>query len=169
MDAAPIIVSALFGDADLAWLDGLRRAHFPPARNQLAAHLTLFHHLPPSIERELRARLDAATRHVAAPGASVAGIQNLGAGTALRIESPGLAAIRDELADAFGGLLIPQDRAGWRPHVTIQNKVDAPAARALQAALKADFAPRPVRLTGLAAWRYRGGPWEPVSRHRFGG
>ena len=66
VDAAPIIVSALFGDADLAWLDALRRAHFPPARNQLPAHLTLFHHLPPSIEGELGARLGTETRHVAA-------------------------------------------------------------------------------------------------------
>ncbi|MGK3899645.1 hypothetical protein ABI062_15425, partial [Enterococcus faecium] len=59
---APIIVSALFGDRDFAWLDGLRRAHFPPERNVLPAHLTLFHHLPPSVEHELRALLAQAAR-----------------------------------------------------------------------------------------------------------
>ena len=100
VDAAPIIVSALFGDADLAWLDGLRRAHFPPTRNRLPAHLTLFHHLPPSLEPELRARLGDETRRVAAPSAMAAGISDLGAGTALRIESPELEAIRQSLAEA---------------------------------------------------------------------
>ena len=36
------------GREDQAAFDRLRTAHFPPERNQLAAHLTLFHHLPPS-------------------------------------------------------------------------------------------------------------------------
>jgi hypothetical protein len=43
---APIIISALLGPEDFGWLNDLRRAHFPPERNQLDAHLTLFHHLP---------------------------------------------------------------------------------------------------------------------------
>ena len=38
---APLIVSALLGGADFAWLDLLRRAHFPPERNVLAAHLAI--------------------------------------------------------------------------------------------------------------------------------
>ena len=44
---APLIVTALLGRADHAWLDGERQRHFPPERNQLPAHLTLFHQLPP--------------------------------------------------------------------------------------------------------------------------
>ncbi len=64
---APIIVAAEFGGTDFTWLDGLRRAHFPPERNQIAAHLTLFHHLPPSLLAELDTRLNAATRHATRP------------------------------------------------------------------------------------------------------
>jgi hypothetical protein len=163
---APIIVSALFGGEDQAWFDGLRRAHFPAERNQLAAHLTLFHHLPPSIAPELKRRLAGATR-VPAPAARVAGVFSLGRGVALRIDCPGLAAIRADLADAFGGLLTPQDGQGWRAHVTVQNKVEPAVAKALLAELQAGFSPRPVRIAGLAAWWYRGGPWEPLSRHMF--
>ena len=48
--AGPLIVTAELGPADFAWLDAQRRAHFPPERNQLAAHLTMFHALPPSLE-----------------------------------------------------------------------------------------------------------------------
>ena len=165
---APIIVSALLGAEDFTWADGLRRRHFPPERNLIDAHLTLFHHLPPAQAPELKQRLAAATRGIAAPEARVAGLMNLGRGVALRVESPGLAAIRSDLAEAFDGLLTPQDAAGWRPHITIQNKVVPAEAKGLLAELSAGFAPRPLRIAGLASWYYRGGPWEPMSRHMFG-
>ena len=167
MDDAPIIVSALFGGEDQAAFDRLRTAYFPPERNVLAAHLTLFHHLPPSLLPELKQRLVAATRAVPAPVASAAGLLNLGRGVAVRIDSPGLAAIRGELAEAFAPLLTPQDRAGWRPHVTVQNKVAPAEAKATLALLQVDFQSRPVRVAGLAAWWYRGGPWELATRHMF--
>jgi hypothetical protein len=164
---APIIVTALFGAPDAAWFDNLRRQHFPPERNQLAAHLTMFHHLPPSLASELKGRLVSETRGVAAPRARIAGLVSLGAGVAYRIDSDELAAIRGRLADHFTGMLTPQDQAGWRPHVTVQNKVSPDAARALLRTLQADFSPRPVAIVGLASWWYRGGPWEPLSRHMF--
>ena len=165
---APIIVSALFGDADFAYLEGLRRAHFPPERNQLSAHLTLFHHLPPSAERELRARLAEEARGPP-PGAELAGLMNLGRGVALRVVSPALDAIRARLAADFTGMLTAQDAGGWRPHVTIQNKVAPADARALLAELGAAFRPRPLRIAGLAAYWYRGGPWEEITRYPFRG
>jgi hypothetical protein len=164
---APIIVSALFGREDQASFDRERAAHFPPERNQLAAHLTLFHHLPPSIEHELGRHLAEATRGVPAPRARLAGVMSLGRGVAYRIDSPGLAAIRAALAEAFAGLLTPQDQAGWRAHVTIQNKVAPAEAKALLRELEAGFRPRPLRLAALASWWYRGGPWEPIGRYAF--
>jgi hypothetical protein len=164
---APIIVTALFGGADAAYLNDLRRRHFPPERNHLDAHLTMFHHLAPSLAPELKRRLNAETRGIAAPAARIGGVMSLGRGTAFRIESPDLEAIRARLADGFRGLLMPQDQAGWRPHVTIQNKVEPAAAKALKAQIDAGFTPRPLAIAGLGAWWYRGGPWEPLSRHMF--
>jgi hypothetical protein len=166
--AAPLIVSALFGAEDFAWLDSLRRAHYPPERNRLPAHLTLFHHLPPSVAPELRRRLAEISRS-APPAAETAGLIDLGGGTALRIHSPALEAIRGQLAEAFTGLLTPQDQAGWRPHVTIQNKVSAAEARQLRETLKNQLKHRALRIDGLAAWTYREGAWEPLSRHMFRG
>jgi hypothetical protein len=165
---APIIVTALFAGEDQAWFDALRRAHFPPERNHLAAHLTMFHHLPPTLADELKRRLAEETRGVRGPDARLAAPYSLGKGVAFRIDSPGLAAIRARLAEAFAGLLTPQDQAGWRAHVTVQNKVEPGAAKALLAELSAGFAVRPLRIAGLTAWWYRGGPWEPLSRHSFG-
>jgi hypothetical protein len=164
---APIIVTALFGAEDAAWLTGLRRQHFPPERNHLDAHLTMFHHIAPSLASELKRRLVAETRGIEPPHARIGGVMSLGRGTAFRVECPELEAIRARIADAFRGMLMPQDQAGWRPHVTIQNKVEPAAAKALKAELDAGFSPRPLGIAGLAAWWYRGGPWEPLSRHMF--
>lgn len=164
--SAPIIVTALLGASDFAWADGLRRAHFPPERNQVPAHITLFHHLPPSASDELREQLKAETRG-RAPLARLSGLRHLGNGVAYQVESPELAAIRERLADHVAGLLIPQDLAPWRPHITVQNKVEAKTAKALMTELHAQFVPRPLNIAGLASWWYRGGPWELLSEHRF--
>lgn len=164
---APIVVTALFGHEDQAWFERQRQAYFPPERNVLAAHCTMFHHLAPELGPELKQRLNAATRGQSAPIARIGGLMNLGRGVAYRIESPELEAIRAELADAFTSMLTPQDRGGWRPHVTVQNKVEPAEAKALLAMLSTGFTPRPVKIAGLASWWYRGGPWEAFSRHMF--
>lgn len=158
----------MFGDGDNGWLQELRRAHYPPERNRVPAHLTLFHHLPPSVEAELKRRL-AGYAATPAPAATIGSILDLGRGTALRIESHGLEDIRYDLALAMRGLLTPQDNAPWRPHVTVQNKVEPKEAKALQARLRAGFERRPLEIRGLALWRYLDGPWQPVKDWTFRG
>jgi hypothetical protein len=162
----PIIVTALFGPGDDGWLQQLRRTHYPAERNQVPAHLTLFHQLPPSLDAELSARLAEATA-APPPPALLTSIMNLGQGTAFRVESAALEAIRDDLAGAFHGLLLPQDQVAWRPHVTIQNKVEPRVAHALQQQLAATFEPRPLLIRALASWRYLDGPWERLKVHPF--
>ena len=163
---APLIVTADLGPADFAWLDDQRRAHFPPARNQLAAHLTMFHALPPSLEGEVRRQLKAATAGPP-PKASLSGLMNLGGGVAYRVVSPELDIIRDDIADHFHGSLTAQDGGGWRAHVTIQNKVKSPEAKALFDKLERDFVARPLKIRGLALHRYLGGPWEALGIWSF--
>jgi len=165
---APLIVTALFGDGDNGWLQALRRAHYPPERNRVPAHLTLFHHLPPSVRDEAGRRL-ADYAATPAPAAAIAGVIDLGGGTALRVESEGLEDMRYDLALALRGLLTPQDMAPWRPHITVQNKVEPKEAKALQAQLRARFERRPLAIKGLALWRYLGGPWKPVKSWTFRG
>ena len=158
----------MFGDGDNGWLQDLRRTHYPAERNQVPAHLTLFHHLPPGVEAELNGRL-ALYASTAPPRARISGILDLGEGTAFRVDSEELEGIRDDLAEALRGLLIPQDQAPWRPHVTIQNKVEPREAKRLQASLRAAFEPRQLAIKGLASWRYRGGPWEAIRSFSFRG
>lgn len=166
--SAPLIVTALLGGADFAWADGLRRVHFPPDRNQVPAHITLFHHLPPSVLPELKDRL----KRLAvgpSPPARIVGVLNLGNGVAFHVESEGLMAMRDDLAEAFTGLLTPQDQARPRLHITIQNKATPAEARALHQAMGVQFTGKRLAIDGLAAWYYRGGPWELATKAMFRG
>jgi hypothetical protein len=94
---------------------------------------------------------------------------DLGGGAAFRIVSPELDAIRRGLAETFHGLLGAQDSGGWRPHVTIQNKVPPKTARALIALLQREFRPQPIAIAGLGLHRYLGGPWEAIATYAFRG
>jgi hypothetical protein len=163
-----LIVTAELGPEDFAWLDGLRRRHYPPERNQVPAHLTLFHALPPSAEREIRGRL-ADLAAGPAPAARTSGVIDLGGGVAFRIASNDLDALREELAGGLHGLLGAQDSGGWRPHVTIQNKVEPGVARKLRRSLEQGFEPWPLRIAGLGLHRYLGGPWETVAVYPYRG
>jgi hypothetical protein len=166
--AGTLIVTADFAASDFAWLEGLRRAHYPSDQNRVPVHLTMFQGLPPSAVEDVRRQL---ALHSAAPPprATIAGLMNLTSGVAFRVVSDELETIRDSIADHFHGLLCAPDAAGWRPHVTIQNKVPPKQARALIAGLERDFRPRPLGVAGLSVHRYRGGPWETVGTYAFRG
>ena len=166
---APIIITAEMGKADQAWANGLRRAHYPADRNVVDAHITLFHHLPPSHIAEVKARLAALADECPMPKARLSELMQMGGGVAYRVESPELISIRDALAEGFRGLLIPQDQARPRLHITVQNKVEPAVAKALYEMLSSNFQPRSLAINGLAAYYYRGGPWAQIGRWAFRG
>ncbi|MDE2596140.1 MAG: 2'-5' RNA ligase family protein [Sphingomonadales bacterium] len=132
-----------------AWADALRRAHFPPERNKLSAHVTLFHAFAPSLYEELRRVLVRFAADFAPPRARVSGLMNLGGGTAIALESPALIAIHAAIAEHFHGALTVQDSHALRPHITVQNKVTPREARELQATLAETLEPRQFRFAGL--------------------
>ena len=155
----PLIVTLKLDAESFGRFDALRRAHFPLARNVLSAHLTLFHALPGEDEAQVAADLTTAARRPAMD-LRVEPPFLLGRGVAYRLASPELKQLRGELAALWAERLTPQDRSGFRPHVTVQNKVAPDEARALHAGLTAGFAPWVARGEGLQLWRYLGGPWE---------
>lgn len=168
-DSAPLILTAELPCDLHRWANDLRRAHFPPERNYLEAHVTLVHALPPQIEDELRALLARVAGETPPPPARLDGVMNLGRGTALRLASPALLDLRDLIAERFHGMLSAQDGHSPRLHVTIQNKVTPQEAKALQAELTGTVVARLFAFTGLELHRYRGGPWERVRRFAFRG
>jgi 2'-5' RNA ligase len=167
-EPAPLILSAVLAAPVQERLDALRRAHFPPERNHLDAHVTLFHHLPGAQEAAVAdAVADAARRPP--PPVTLSGVRLLGRGVAITLTAPELRALRERLAAAWAPWLTAQDRGKRDLHATVQNKVAPAVARALADELTAGFVPERTRAVALALWRYRGGPWEPVDRFPFSG
>jgi len=166
---APLIVTAELPPDIHRWATRLRAAHYPPERNLLEAHVTLFHALPPASEEEVRDRLARLAAEHPPVVARLDGVMSLGTGTALHLTSPDILTLRGDLAAQFHGLLTSQDAYEPRLHVTVQNKVTPQAARDLQRTLSAEIEPRAFAFPGLALHRYRGGPWEFVKRWTFRG
>jgi 2'-5' RNA ligase len=166
---APLILTLRMDAASFGRFDALRRAHFPPERNLIPAHLTLFHHLPGDRAAEVAAALAAACAEEAPIDLAATGLRPLGRGVAFELDAPRLLALRRRLAALWAPWLTAQDRAGFRPHVTVQNKVAPIEARALLGRLRAGFEPFPVRGEGLLLWRYLGGPWAAAGDFPFRG
>lgn len=168
-DDAPLILTLALDGASQAYFNDLRQQHFPPKINYLAAHLTLFHHLPgpelAAVSEQLRH-----FSHTQKPlSLRVAGLRSLGRGMAFTLENDELRALHRRLQTAFAPYLTPQDQQKLQPHVTIQNKVDPAAARQLLAELQATFEPFEAVGTGLHLWAYRNGPWESLNEFPFKG
>ena len=166
-DPAPLILSLTLASEDQARLDRLRDAHFPPNRNFLAAHVTMFHHLPGTDLDAIGTELAAISAKTPAVAVRVARLQSLGRGVALSLEAEPWLRLRAALARTWSDRLTSQDSQGYRPHVTIQNKVDPAVAKNLLTDLSKSFSPWEVTATGLSLWHYRGGPWEPAGIYRF--
>ncbi|HUD29851.1 MAG TPA: 2'-5' RNA ligase family protein [Novosphingobium sp.] len=165
---APLLVTAELPDDVLAWADALRRAHYPPERNRLRAHVTLFHALPPSVEEELVEVLRALAK-CPPPAARFAGLMKLGTGTAIAIDSPAMVALHGAVAERMHGLLTRQDAQPLRLHVTIQNKVTTQAARALQEELGPRLPQTAFRFRGFGLYAWEEGLWRPIRVVSFRG
>ena len=167
---APLILTLALDAVNQARFTALRTQHFPPERNYLAAHLTLFHALPGTH----RATVEAIVQQVVAATAplelEVSGLLFLGQGVAYQLESAKLRSLHAELQKQFATHfeLTPQDQRPLRPHVTVQNKVPPANARALQAELQATFRPWNARGTALQLWEYQGGPWKAIESFELG-
>ncbi|MBB3945500.1 hypothetical protein GGQ73_001433 [Rhizobium skierniewicense] len=155
----PLIVTAHVADADLAPFAALRAQHFPPDRNFLHAHVTMFHRLPGEYIDAILEVLRTVAGSTGQIEASVNGVRHLGFGVAFTIDSAELQVARTQLKNHFSHWLNPQDTQPWRPHITVQNKVSKAAADTLFHELKHDFEPRQLRISGFDLWAYLGGPW----------
>lgn len=163
----PLILTATLDEAAHRYFDELRRRHFPPDRNVLAAHLTLFHALAGECIAEVEEDISNTVQGIPVQPGNAAGLRSLGSGVAFVIECPGLVELRRDFAERWWPYLTPQDRQGWRPHVTVQNKATPEAARELLRGLQASFTPFAFGIEGLELWFYENGPWRLARTFRF--
>jgi 2'-5' RNA ligase len=164
----PLILTLAFDGATFARLDALRRQYFPPERNQVPAHLTLFHALPGEKAAQVRRELAEICRRQKPFPIEATGLRSLGHGVAIAFSSAELVRLRQMLAHEWRDWLTAQDSAKIAPHVTVQNKVGADVAQATLRELEAGFRPFTARAEGLNLWRYLGGPWQLDKAFRFG-
>lgn len=122
----PLILTVHFDSVSQTRFDRDRQLCFPPDRNLVPAHLTLFHQLPETEATEIA--LTELARQQGVFSVEVTGVISLGRGVAYKLESPSLQHLRTRLADRFAPHLIPQDRQPFRPHVVLQNKTTAEVA-----------------------------------------
>ncbi|WP_334183641.1 2'-5' RNA ligase family protein [Novosphingobium sp.] len=165
---APLLVTAELPPDVLGWADSLRRTYYPPERNRLRAHVTLFHALPPAVEGELVDVLANLARN-APPRARIDGLMKLDNGTALQVDSPEMVDLHAVIAERMHGLLTDQDSRPLRLHITIQNKVAPAAARALQTELGPALTPRAFRFRGFGLYAWETGLWRPIRLLPFRG
>ena len=163
----PLILTLGFDPAAQARFDALRLAHLPDRGYRLPAHLTLFHRLPGEGLSEIDRTLSELAKRTAPFPVQVTGVLDFNPGAAFRLQSDRLKQLRADLAATWKAWLSPQDRHGFRPHVTIQNKVCQ--EESVHAALATGFEPHEVTGTGLHLWHYRGGPWDAAGTYPFGG
>lgn len=168
-DKCPPLILTLKLDAPaFGVLDELRRRHFPPERNFLSAHVTLFHKLPGEHEQAIRQNLQSLCMDTAAMKISFPTLRFLGKGVAVELGCPALLQLRRQLAIKWNQWLSAQDKQPYRPHVTIQNKVMPEQARRLYDQLNVDWHTLAARGEGLLLWRYLNGPWEWVQDFPLG-
>lgn len=72
----PVIITAHVEPDDIEPFDRFREKHFPPARNFLKAHITVFHHLPGKRLEAVRERVSETMATRTSFFAAVSGLQH---------------------------------------------------------------------------------------------
>lgn len=167
MQNTPLIVTAKMDAESFEFLNALRKAYFPPERNHLAAHITLFHHLPGEYLSEIEDHLKITASRQYEFKLLFGEIKFIGRGSIARIESPDLVSLRNKLANYWSDWLTSQDKQKFMPHVTLQNKTESEEARLVYEKLKESWEPRTGTATALQLWHYRNGPWQLANEFVF--
>jgi hypothetical protein len=162
---APLILTIWMEESAQQHFNGLRSLYFPPERNHLDAHLTLFHALPD--ERYIVREVIEAAQMQNIFEIEAESIVSIGKGTAVKTAAPELMSLHRTLQAKWSVLLTDQDKQKLWPHVTIQNKVMPDEAKKLQDMLGAIFQPFHFTACGVQLWRYLGGPWQAVAGIKF--
>jgi 2'-5' RNA ligase len=159
------VLTLRMDEVSFARLDELRGRYFPPDINFIPAHLTLFHALTP----EQVSRLVSAHPGLSGQSIPLQFVRPLliGRGVAIQVARGELTELQGRLIGALGAGLTRQDRAPFRPHVTIQDKVTREHAKATFARVASNFEPWSGRGIGLDVWRYLGAKWAPHLHFAF--
>ena len=167
-DARPLVVTLQLERRAQERFEAERAELFPPGRTAVGAHVTLFHALPAHLRQDAEDELEQRAATTPPFGVEVTGLVPLGRGVAYRLDAPDAQLLHRRLQDRWRSHLTRQDAQPFRPHVTVQNKVDPEVAKATLDRLRTAFRPETTQGVGLELWRYDGGPWTLLRRWQLG-
>jgi 2'-5' RNA ligase len=161
----PLILTLSIEKEAFLFFNTLRQKHFPPSRNFIDAHLTLFHALPNeasivTVVKDICNLQNPFKLSVEKP-------VSIGKGVAYKIESNELMQIHKKFQNKWQDFLSPQDSQKLWPHITVQNKAPVQEAQELLNELKESFTPFVASATGMQLWEYLNGPWKLVKDFYF--
>ncbi|KAG7575307.1 hypothetical protein FFLO_00471 [Filobasidium floriforme] len=184
----PLILTLTLDKASHAFLTNLRSKYFPPSRNFLSAHVTLFHAIPPHRINELNQHLN----HICAttggwdvfigePKAMgkrgvLVNVRERPSATVENIHHELLTSLNRGVKSNDDRLTDQDARPLGKPHVTILNKAkdEEQVDKCLQEVLKVfEEMKQPGqkngqqvgRAIGFELWEYMGGPWKPLKAY----
>ena len=163
--SAPLILTVSINQDASDYFNLLRQKHFPPSRNYIGAHLTMFHALP-NEDNVVNLMETISAKQKTFP-LVITDIVSIGKGVAYKIESPELMQLHKFLQNKWKPFLPPQDQQKLWPHITVQNKVLPQQAKELLLELKESFTPFEVTAKGLQLWEYLNGPWKLMKEYKF--
>ncbi|KAK8869720.1 hypothetical protein IAR55_000288 [Kwoniella newhampshirensis] len=189
---SPLILTLRLDKATHKLLTDLRSRYFPPRRNFLTAHVTLFHAIPVHRFDELEQKLDAICKERKGWDVFIGEPEKMGnRGVYLRLrERPSntTETLRAHLlSDLKRGIKEDRDKLTnqdlqtmKRPHVTVLNKASGDdeveqcltEVKEVFERMKKDGQKEGQhigRATGFELWEYLGGPWKHVKAYSFQG
>ena len=164
----PLILTVQLDEESQLFFTEKRKKYFPPERNFLDAHLTLFHHLPDE-EMTIIETIEDNCKQQKTISLNVTEVKSIGKGVAYKVESKEVVALHKRLQKEWLPYLTTQDRQGLWPHVTIQNKVTVEEAKRTLEEEKTNFTPFTTQAKGVILWRYLNGPWQWYRSFPFAG
>jgi len=131
-DPRPLVVTLLLDSPAQERFEAQRAELFPRGRTAVGAHVTLFHALPGPLRRDVEDELARLTADTPPFPVGVTEVFPLGRGVAYRLVAPAAELVHRRLADRWRPHLTRQDAQPFRPHVTVQNKVEPDVANVLR-------------------------------------
>lgn len=171
----PVIVSLALNKELQNELSELRTKYFPPERNYLPGHITLFHALPSEnldfLKRTLTFRCQ---EQVPFPVSFAKPRLTNNAAVLIPLKANKLQDLRRNLLLDYEEHLelTEQDaRRNYAPHLTVVNKVNRQEAQRVYdelSSIQNQQQPLQGQAVGLDFWYYKGGPWEYIDSVSFG-
>lgn len=154
-------------------MTALRERYFPAHLNRTPAHLTMFHALPGSHMSSIVAAIEEECQGLAPFRLATGPLFRMRRGVGINVGQGSRPArlLHQELQRRWAGVLSEQDRQAWRPHWTIQNKVnDSAVVEGTMREVEQGFQGAEGVAEGCVLWRYeRGGEWKFERMFEFGG